>query len=375
MKLLNHFKELISSALDRTGKNDHYYKVLADTLNIDSDSNYIFSTAEHLSPFNYASTVSNIYPLSVIHAALPELFDGIICMAGSLIPLDNEDYPRGVIGIDNNNQPVRINLKPQKVKKSFSLILDSTTVLPGEVERADYALKNILYDSAYKSTYAQQLIYIMTELYNIWKIPRNRPLPLRVYSLEEVALTILTELILNNDLIINSILFDPKIRTQLYRSLKNISCAWSDTNGTFLFWHSNNNKLHRMEEIDNNLVSSDYTVNLSPAALLEAIRKKELYPCVFLSLFCVSYLPGIPVTGGSNQFKYYQSMIYAMNNLNITCRSQDLSLYGYGTTDFTTFPINHKDFLPQQGAGVFLGLKETVIETVMKELGKRDVIL
>lgn len=315
-------------------ENNSYRAILENELGLLNLTDYIFSTAEHLAPFNNINSTSFILPQFLLQDLNYLAKKDIVIMAGSLIPLDNFDYPRGFYYPDNNKKA--FNLFPQKQKKDIVLLTENITYseLTNKNKNIFFEEFNFLktnFTKKYKN-FAMQQIDIMQNIIKNWNLDSGEVL---IYSLEDVVKKILIKLLKQRDKNIE-ILF--KNLDEFNRLTFNIFCAYNGTKGTILFWEIIDKKLYRLKFENNIFKGKNISFNLFDyEKIINLLEKNIILPNVVLSLFIVSYLPNIPISGGHRQYWYWRFMIKAFDIIFKNSDKSYLSQYGYNLLDFSQY--------------------------------------
>lgn len=132
-------------------------------------------------------------------------------------------------------------------------------------------------------------------------------------SQEKVLLKLLLSYHLDQDTPIHNLLFNPKYHELTEKYFNGITGAFNKEagTGTFLFWKVSPDNLRTQLELDNGkLVSKDasYSVELTPAAIRQAILNKELMPGLLLTFITLSFYYGLLLGGGASQPTYLTQM-------------------------------------------------------------------
>lgn len=378
MSGLSHQFQLSHELSRRAREGDRYRDVLNRVLGFSTD-NVLISTSEHVAPFNRASTLSFVLPqLALLSTYLREPRT-VLILAGSLIPLDNSHYPRGFFLPERSGRSDRFNLYPQAMRKAAPVLLPPVQGM--ECSKADVFLRlypwlrPALAEVGSFETFADQLANCMEAIANQWfggKVSSK----LRVRPLEVVASRILVQLIEEQDPVINSILFRSERRNQIARELHGVFCAWGDRQGSFLFWANHGSHPLRLREREGFLAGDEIEVELEKYAIVEGLRARLLWPGVFLSLFAVSYLPNLPVSGGPKQLNYYRRMIRAANLVSGLGRPLRLSQPGYMSFDLCCLRSRRDEvrLIPDFGAGLALSSSQLDVEYFLEQLGTTAIL-
>jgi hypothetical protein len=126
------------------------------------------------------------------------------------------------------------------------------------------------------------------------------------------------ELLLSRHLVastpIYKILFDPVYESLIDKYFEGIMGAYSRKEkwGTYLFWGVDGEKNFRLHlwRQGNKLVSDDgkFSIELSPAAIREALVNKQIIPSMLLIYLMISLYYGLKCLGGVNQVQYLSRM-------------------------------------------------------------------
>ncbi len=273
----------------------------------------------------------------------------------------------------------RFNLYPSRMNKAAPLMLppvDGTTRSKADNFFQSYSwLKETFNKVATFETYAHQLSACMEVISGKWFEGVAGP-ELKVRPLEAVARQMLLRLIEEGDVVIDSILFDPRLRGEIARRLHGVFCAWGERQGSFLFWGNRDSRASRLQEHEGALVGSNIKVVLAKDSVADALRKGQLWPGVFLSLLVVSYLPGLPISGGPKQLQYYRSMIRAANSLGIEVRPEDLSQLGYMTFDLCDLRLRrgNSQCFSDFGTGLALSRSGFELDFLIEQMSAIEVV-
>jgi len=316
--------------------NNKYTQLLKNELGIKNLNNSIFSTAEHIAPFNTINTVSFLLPqLLLQHFNKVEKKD-VIILGGSLVSLDNIDYPRGFYEISNSKKA--FNLFPQKARKNAVLLTDIVKFEDIKdkhnfFDKYDFLRKNFM--KKYQN-FAYQQSEIMEKIIKEWLFNSGKII---VKPLEQVAKNILIKLLENDDKSIKLLFKNIEI---FKRDTYNVFCSWNETKGTFLFWEVTNKKLNKINFNDNIFKGKNISFGLDFKEILILLKNNKILPSVSLSLFIVSWLPNIPIAGGHKQYWYWQYMIESFDNIFQTKSKKKLSQFGYNKLNFQDLNILSK---------------------------------
>lgn len=309
-----------------------YRHLLAGIVGADLDS-CLVSTAEHLAPFNHATTVSFLWEQLLAAATEQVEPKSLVVLGGSLIPLDNADYPRGFLLPGNAFPPTRVNLWSQRHRKAVPLLLpviDMPVEAQAFLAAHPYLTPTLV--ASNHADYASQLAAVMEAIGSRWRLNGMSP-TLLVRPLEAVAADLLATLLNRRDALLMRLFEDADARAWLWQKLHGVFCAWDDGHGTFLLWSAAaDGALLPLREQNGRLVGRGVSIPFDPEVIAAGLASRQLLPNVPLSLLAVSWLPGIPIAGGPKQVLYWRHMIEAFNHVlrPEQARPATLSQYGYG---------------------------------------------
>ncbi len=233
-------------------------------------NNNIFSTAEHIAPFNTINTVSFLLPQLLLQHFNKVKKQDIVILGGSLVALDNLDYPRGFYEIDNNKKS--FNLFSQKQKKDTVLLSDSLAYKDIQDKNKvnffqEFKFLKHTFNTQHKN-YAEQQSYAMQEIIKKWSFDTGK---VTIKSLEQIATNILIKLIETNDKSITLLFANLEI---FKRDTYNIFCSWTETKGTFLFWEVENKRLNKIDFDKGIFKGKNITFDINLKKILNKIKKK-----------------------------------------------------------------------------------------------------
>lgn len=312
----------------------------------------IMSTAEHFGVFNHFKTFSNTLTMAL--AASEKYKDRniyFVILADSLIPLDNADYPRGIIINIGEEKIKKIPLFTKNFNKSFPFYLNKTNLLIKDFPIKDelFGQTSILLKIKEILNNQKPFFKLISDancfLYN--KILSNvSDKPNLIYlSLEQIAIKVLINLLENDDDFCNEFILNNHLRT--YNYLYGVRTCWDDKKGSFLFWHNDKDKLRPCKLIDNTICSETGSFELTKDSILINLKSGVLLPGGFLSLAMVTILPNFPTIGGIPQKNFLGKMIeyidkYSSLNINPNINNSnwgihpDISNYLHESPQLTT---------------------------------------
>lgn len=357
MNALETAQRVHKSLSDRTTIRSAYRQLLRGLLP-PHNSLTLFSTAEHMAPFNHRETVSFLIPQICLQSlGLVDTVD-IIILSTTLIPADNRDYPRGVFLPGRSFPPSRINFIGETRRRCPVMLLPPTrevsSIPVDSYDKCD-VIRTVL--EAPVESYSAQIETLMQSMINAWRTS-SRCGRITVVASEPIVTRILIELFESQDPFASSLFFDPAIRLALYKSLHGHPYAWREHRGTFLFWGVDHarGRLIPLREDSRSLVGHRLRIPLDRESLTRALQRQLILPSVLTSLFVVSWLPGIPVNGGSRQFLGWAPMVRILDQMLGTTTPLPLSVFGYGRPSWDTVCSDDRvaPLIPPFGSGLRL---------------------
>lgn len=295
------------------------------------DNPLLMSVAEHYAVFNHFKTFSNVFTI----AANPNLSDNthLIVMADSLIPMDNADYPRGVVINQHDGSLEHYPLFSKKYRKGFPLALQYNGIIPKLIEK-DYGVfdQNIVISQINKIIETgNNLFSIISNINNVLyeRALANIHKPhLHYVSLERVATQLLVSLLESGDEMCNEFILSNFERT--YNSLYGVRTCWGENHGSFLFWHHHNGILYPCKLVENCIESSFKKFSLSKQSLIDYLNSSILVPGGFVSLLMTTILPNWVTIGGHPQYGFLQRMIDYVNQYSKIGVDNRINNYNWG---------------------------------------------
>lgn len=344
----------------RDARGTAYREALERALGMTLD-NVIVSTAEHIAPFNVADTVSFLLPQLVLNALRPESACRVLVLGGALVPLDNRQLPRGFVLPTRSRERRAFQLLPQHVRKRSVVLqpaVTSTALRPGAAEFfGRFPWLHEAFAAAPPDGYAGQMSRCMEHMVRRWGFEGTAG-RVSVRPLEDIARAMLLDLLEREDELTCRLLFDRVVVARLKDDLHGLFCAWGHQHGSFLFWEARSDgSVGRMQLAGDRLVGEGIEVPLASEPLHAAVAARRLWPGVFVSLCLVSMLPGIPVSGGPKQMRYYRRMLDVASRLLDRPMDTELCLYGYMCLDPAELRPAH-DAVPVARGGTGLDLVE-----------------
>jgi hypothetical protein len=323
----------------------------------------VVSTAEHADPFNIAVAPTFLLPQLVLNRQT-DAPTSILILAASIVSTGNEGYPRGFLLPEPLEGHRRFNMLrdrdrgrslswlPPKVMDDFQ---SSPALTRAFFEKYDW-LAPLFRGTTGWASYADQMATIMTSMADAWM--GGRPHGMRVALQEDVARRMLMRLIEDEDPNVRALLFDDPTRNCLREAFRRVPHAGIGGPGTFLFWgRSEEGKDVRLDESGGLLRGRGFEAALKASVIHRGLAQRTLWPGLFLSLLCVSWLPGLSVVGGIRQTLYWPLMVDILNSLLGGDREgAAFNIWGYsdyrigGIRGLSGNPIE----VPEKGTGLFL---------------------
>jgi len=333
----------------------------------------VVSTSEHTDPFNIAVAPTFLLPQLVLNQQL-DTPTPILVLAASIVSTGNEGYPRGFLLPEPLEGSRRFNLLRDRDRgrslswlppKGMNDFRTSPALTRAFFERYDWLAPHFE-DTAGVTSYADQMAGIMTSIADAWM--GGRPHGMRIAVQEDVARRMLMRLIEEEDPYVSALLFHSPTRSRLRQAFRRVPHAGVGGPGTFLFWgRSEEGKDVYLDESDGFLRGRGFDVALDASAIRRSLARKALWPGLFLSLLCVSWLPGLTVVGGTRQTLYWPLMVDILNSLLGGDRGWGaLNIWGYadymvgGVRGSNGGPIE----VPDKGTGLFLAELVRAGETI-----------
>ncbi len=213
-----------------------------------------------------------------------------------------------------------------KVRKRLHEMGRDEGVPKGTEERIEslideiYNTSDILTAPSYREQMSKTNIRLWKKFFAASKVKR----PELVYlEQEDIVVRLITKYHLHQDTVINHILFDPKYEPYINNYFEGIFGSFSraHASGTYLFWALPKGSKCNLQlwRKGNYLVSKDetYKIELTPEAIGEAMRNRELIPSLLLNFITISFYYGLKCLGGFNQVNYLTLMKNAYIKMNV----------------------------------------------------------
>lgn len=301
---------------------------------------YFVSTADHHGPIcdPYFINSNLVTALTLINQKDADLKNIIALSCGS-ISVDNDTFPRGLTFhsiangelnlqrlafFSSHERPSLVCLlraygkvELDKIKKSAFDFRKSD-----KITEADFAKINNVIAEVYEqdepmkmTSYAEQITITNYKMWKKFFHHGSEGMPDLIYlELEDIVARLLVEHHLFKDTVINHFLFDEKYHNLAIRYFDGIIGAFStnDQSGSYLFWATPKGERYRLslKKEGNFLVSHDgaYRLELTPAAIRQALEAKEIIPGMMLDFIILSFFYGLKCLGGFSQVNYLTEM-------------------------------------------------------------------
>lgn len=333
-ELIPTFREIVANQLD-----DAVAQSAAEQLK----KYYFVSTADHHGPLCHPYFLNSNLVSSITCTTVSDpLLKNVIVLSCANISFSNSSFPRGILfntrvagkpkiqqlGFFPNSSTIRLSrvynfpaytsYEIAKVKKRLGELVSAREIAP---EHGD-VVGNIL-DEIYSQPAILECRYYSDQItktnYLLWKkmlrhSGMTEPPNLIYIELEAIVINLLIKYHLFSDTTLHKILFDSDFQASFTKHFEGIEGGFSEKNnwGTWLFWALPTGAKYpkRLLKSGDELVSEDglFRVALTPSAILEALKKRELFPSSQLSLLVVSLYYGLKCLGGFCQVNYLTQM-------------------------------------------------------------------
>ncbi len=321
----------------------------ADGIVAQLEKYYFVSTADHTGPITHPFFInSNLLTALAIHTHTDPVLKYVPVLACTNISLNNSSFPRGILFntcVKGEMKNQRLSFLPSNAHSSSAYNFRPYT--PEEVEKVRKRLQELVKEGAVLPEIAAQVRPLIDEIYGTPDIlactsfrdqiaKTNRLLWNRFFGAshvkvpellyldqEDIVVRLLTKYHLEDDTVINHILFDPSYEPYIEKYFDGIFGSFSkkDGTGTYLFWGlPAGEKLNQqMWRKGNYLVNKDETfkVELTPTAIREAMENRTLIPSLLLNFITISMYYGLKCLGGFSQVNYLTQMKNAYIKMNV----------------------------------------------------------
>jgi hypothetical protein len=327
-------KESLRSELINTVKNSIERvlgKAVADSAANQLAHYYHVSTADHHGPLCHPFFLTSNYLASIIPGeGTKENLKNVIALGCATVSLENSSFPRGILFNGKLSKDVQklpffsTHIRPsmvshlksygrEEIQKVWNLLQSKKKL--GEVTAEEEVFLKQLLDAIYLQEEVLSLLSFSEQVtktnFNLWKkYFDGKAAPNLIYlELEKIVTELFLAHHINKDTIINRLVFNEATRALLSK-FEGLSGAFDRANkyGTFLFWGVPEGARYRLQlwNEGNMLVSPDgaYKVELTPFAVSEALRKKEIVPSLLLDFLILTCYYGLKCQGGFSQVNY-----------------------------------------------------------------------
>ncbi len=339
--------ELLSTIHEAT--DERYGQVVADSVMRQLEKHYFVSTADHVGPVvNPFAVNANLLTATASMGHTDPDLQNVIILACANISLNNHTFPRGLLFHTYRNDTLeehRLSFLPSNSHAASTYTF--RPYLPDEVTKIRKVLREKTRDGNVPTDISTRLDAIIDEIYNVKEVfqcasfreqvamtnmklwekffeKSNAKLPRLVYlEQEDIVVRLLTKYHLNEDTVVNHILFDPKYEPFVSTYFQGIFGSFSekDQTGTYLFWaRPEGGKVNlQLWRKGNKLVSADgsYEVELTPDAIRTAMESRVLIPGLLLNFITICFYYGLKCLGGFNQVNYLTLMKNAYIRMNV----------------------------------------------------------
>ncbi len=301
---------------------------------------YYVSTADHHGPITHPFFINANLLLAAPYAELndPDL-QYVIVLACASISFRNSSFPRGLLfhnPLQAQSEPDRVAFFPASMRACP--VFNWRAYTAAEIEAIKVDLNKRVQSKKVTKEVAEKLISLMDEIYlapaaldsktfseqvtktnyTLWPkffgAETTPPAQFICLEQETLVLQLLLKYHLDQDTILNHVLFDPDYEPLLDGYFDNVMGAYSKENkyGSYLFWAMAPGAKYREQlwKQGNALVtdSGSYRVELTPEALRGAMERREIFPTTLLDFFVLSFYYGLKCVGGFNQINYLTEM-------------------------------------------------------------------
>ncbi len=286
------------------------------------------SYADHHGLLNYKLLYNSnlLYAEIVKEIALPY----VLVLATGSVPLKNISYPRGFYFkgrkfnfFRKKQRDIPVFLVEEKLEaqrnpglESFILNVNKEN-LTGEEKKFLECLffEGLEIDNLPEGleTFSDQVSCLNFKLWKYYFHSRTRDsIPDMVYlQSNRLVLELLTRELQKEDSLVSTILFDRKAREAVFRNFYGIPCCWGDNAGSHFFWGvSPKKKLFplTLNEDSNVLEGGQLSIEMTPAAILDALTGGMIMPAIFIDFLLFTFLDGYLALGGFNQVDFLPRM-------------------------------------------------------------------
>ncbi|MBP6859779.1 MAG: hypothetical protein KBC69_04150 [Candidatus Magasanikbacteria bacterium] len=299
------------------------------------EQNYFVSTVDHHGPICHPFFLN-----ANLITATPQAdfnLENIIVLSCANVSLNNSSFPRGLIfhsDIGNTQELHRLSFFPAKDSQRAVYGLEGYT--QKDLTRIKKMLKHkvldglIRHETVEKITRLIDVVYGQSDVlesknyseqitktnFRFWQqlFAPYKKLPNLVYiDQETITSNLLIKYHLNQNTIVNQIIFNAKYQQLLIKYFEGIIGAFSKNDiGTFLFWAKPKGEKYRQRLWKKNggLINADGTfcVPLTALVISEKLQSGELVPSMLLTFILISFYYGVTCLGGFSQPSYLTAM-------------------------------------------------------------------
>lgn len=371
---------------------------------------YQVSTTDHHGPITHPFFANSHFIQSLVNEKYKHSCIFVFSVGG--VSLNNSSFPRGFFFHDENFKEIRLPFfslhyrhhpvysLPSYRESDVKALLATVDKKRGLRESVKEKLRQFLRDVCLHprmflaQDYSEQITLMN---YDLWKkLPGQEDTNLIYIEQEDVVANLLMRYHLEHDTIISRLLTDESWLRAFEKYFDGVVGAFShlrppradypgQARGTILFWAVQGGERKQLIRNGLALLSDDgkYRVSLEPAALHEAILKKEIIPSMALTFIILSFYYGLSCGGGFLQVSYltamkdaYRSMLKTAGAGQDEIDSLDSIKTDYFCGEFVLgtlanqagrAPATPLDFLLYSDANTFARLRDTASECTLNE--------
>ncbi|TSC57437.1 MAG: Uncharacterized protein Greene041619_1169 [Candidatus Peregrinibacteria bacterium Greene0416_19] len=333
----------------REASNERYGHDVAESVVAQLEKYYFVSTADHVGPITHPFFVNaNLLTALGIRERCNPALQSIIVLACANVSLNNSSFPRGLLFHtckEGTLRQERLSFLPSNCHSCS--VYNFRPYTSAEIRKVEKRLTGLKKEGSVTVPVADRLQSIIHEIYDrpeilacrsyrdqaartnraLWKRlfeASNVQMPQLLYlDQEDIVVRLLTRYHLDQDTVINHILFDPAYERYVNEYFDGIFGSFSqeDATGTYLFWAlpkgaKINQQLWRR---GGELITADgsFRVTLNSDALRAAMLSGELIPSLLLTFITICFYYGLKCLGGFNQVNYLTLMKNAYIKMNV----------------------------------------------------------
>jgi len=310
---------------------------------------YFVSTADHHGPLCHPFFLNSHLVTSAVCLKQPITnMDYVIALSCANVSFSNSSFPRGLLFHSSKNENLQLQqlgFFPNSSSVRQARIFNYPAYSQSDIERLKKRINELFNTGEITDNINEQLFEIVEQIYAdpdtlscqyyadqitktnyaLWnrmfaKMKINGPKILYI-ELEAIVANLLIDFHLDQDTLINRLIFLPDYRELFIKKFDEIEGGYSLKKGwgTYLFWALPKEEKYcqQLRYKDGYLVSttSDFRIALQPEAIADALKNKIILPSTQLSLLILSLYYGVKCLGGFCQVNYLTIMREAYRNL------------------------------------------------------------